>query len=499
MNGQVTLESLPVSWGFDDGLTETLPYQSTGFIDLVTVTAEDEENELTARSGPMRFAIRKPLDLTPDNSGRWTNLPNGDRIWLLGLHSEAAIEVGVTFNNLHIPKGAALYLYNPDKSKVVGALTDSNNHPSGILTTAKVPGDSLIIEYYEPYAARHQGSLRVRTLAHTYRQPYFDEQNQTCGFNPTCEEVSAFREVSSSVALMTVDDGTRYCTATLVNNGNFDGRPFMLVNSNCMIGDPNGWHFTFRYATIQCEGQTGGRRSYSISGAQILSSDENSNIGLIELHDRPRPNWNVFYAGWDASGVTPQQVAMIHHPFGGLKKIAVSNTAPSPEDINDAASFTLEGWAFGSSAEASTGAPLFNEGNRITSIMSSGFSGCGDSNTDFFNSLKTPWVAFSDFLDPFSQGMNILNGAYLGFTDVDHRIFKDNVALFPNPARDKINIINENDEAVLFVKVFDMRGSLILDLRYEGMSISLDQIPAGSYIVELMLENTIIRKKLLKV
>lgn len=496
---QVSLESSPVSWTVDDELSENLSFITAAAPDITTLLLEDEDEELHARTLPMRYATKQSLNVSPDNSGRWTNLPNGDRIWLLGLHSVGALSLGVTFDTFKLPKGSAVFLYNPDKTHVIGAITEENNHASSVLTTGKINGDSLIVEYYEPYAVRHQGQLNIRTLAHTYRQPEIDFSDEICGFNPSCLEVENYSKSASSVVLINVDDGTRLSTGTLVNNTNYDGKPYVLMHSGSLIGDPGAWHFTFRYTSLKCIENGGARISHSISGADILASDDESSIALIELFNRPKPSWQVYYCGWDASGTTPQQVASIHHPFGSLKKVALSGRAATPVEVNGVPSFRVDEWEYGSTATSSTGAPLFSDIQRIKGLLQSGLSSCGgDNGSDFFSDLAGSWEYLQPFLDPFGQNVRVLGGTYLGFAEVDDRIFENNVALFPIPARDKLNVVNDNDEAIELISIYDTMGRLVLRQRHTGQSIDISEIPLGNFIIEIEFLNSVVRRQLMK-
>lgn len=496
---QVSLESPPISWSVDDELSENLSFISANSPDITTLLLEDEEEALTARTLPMRYATKQSIDVSPDNSGRWTNLPNGDRIWLLGLHSAGAYSLGVTFDAFELPKGAAVFLYNPDRTEVIGAITESNNHSSRSLTTGKITGDSLIIEYYEPYAVRHQGRLNIRTLAHTYRRPEVEFADDICGFNPVCSEVEQYAQSASSVVLVNVDDGTRLATGTLMNNTNFDGKPYVLMHSGALIGDPAAWHFTFRYTALKCDGIGANRVTYSLSGADLLVSDDDASIALIELFNRPQPDWRVYYCGWDASGTTPQEVASIHHPFGGAKKVALSGRPATPIELNGIPSFRVDDWEYGSTASSSTGAPLFSDIQRVKGILQSGFSSCGStSDADFFSDLAGSWGMLQPFLDPFEQGVKMLKGTYLDFAELDERIFEDNLAIFPIPARDRLNVINDNDEAILFISIYDSMGRQLIRERHTGQSIDLSDLPVGNYVVEIAFLNSVVRRQMMK-
>lgn len=498
LRAQVTLGSLPVSWSVDSDLSEEVNFITSGGVDVESLLDEDQETELNARSGSMRFATRKAVDFTPDNSGRWTTLSNGDRIWMLGIESEGALAIGLTFGKFNLPRGAALYLYNPELTDVIGALTSSSNHANKVLTTESISGDRIIIEYYEPYSVRHQGQLRVRTVAHTYRDVNYSSGEEFCTVQPACIGEKRLLDLSTSVVRMVVDDGTRYCTATLVNNTNFDGKPYLITNVSSLIGDPNAWHFTFRKANASCQTSPVERISYSLSGAALRVTDEASGLALIELHSRPLPEWGVFFAGWDATTTTPQEAYTVHHPFGNSKEIALTDASPIPANFNNTLSFRVDGWSQGRTAEASTGAPMISGQFLVKGAMTAGFSTCGTDAPDYFSALSNAWIRFSPFLDPFDEGISMLNGTYLSFSTVDSRLLDDNIAVFPVPATDRLNLVNEGDMAINEVAVFDLSGREVLRSLYFGNQVNIADLPTGHFILVVYLENDVVRKPFVK-
>ncbi len=498
VQAQVSLGSLPVSWSVDGDLSEEVNFITSGGVDVESLLDEDEETELNARSSPMRFATRKAVDHTPDNSGRWTTLSNGDRIWMLGIESEGALAIGLTFGKFHLPRGAALYLYNPERTDIIGALTSTSNHANKVLTTERISGDRIIIEYYEPYAVRHQGQLRIRTVAHTYRDVNYTGAEELCSLQPACFGEKRLLDLSTSVVRMVVDDGTHYCTATLVNNTNFDGKPYLITNDAALIGDPNAWHFTFRKANASCQTSPVERVSYSLSGAVVRATDEASGLSLIEMHSRPLPEWGVFFAGWDATASTPQEAYTVHHPFGNSKEIALTGTSPVPTNFNNTLSFRIDGWSQGRTAEASTGAPMISGQFLVKGAMTAGFSTCGTDAPDYFSALSNAWSAFSDFLDPFNEGTTMLNGTYLSFSTIDRRLLDDNIAVFPLPATDRINLVNEGDVAINEVAVYDLSGREVHRSLYFGNQVDIADLPTGHFVLVIYLENDVVRKPFIK-
>src|SRR5688572_14420803 len=124
-------------------------------IDLDQITGEDLERE---KQGEFeRFAVTQPVSLNLNNSGTWSVLPNGDKIWRIKVTCTGALATMFFFTDFYLPAGARMHVYNEDKSKVIGAFTSYNNHESGIFATDNIPGETAIIEYYEPVAQSGEG------------------------------------------------------------------------------------------------------------------------------------------------------------------------------------------------------------------------------------------------------------------------------------------------------------------------------------------------------
>ena len=58
---------------------------------------------------------------------------------------------------------------------ILGAFTDYNHKPHGGFSTAPVVGDKIILEYNEPHDATFRGDISISTVAHDYRNVFFNE------------------------------------------------------------------------------------------------------------------------------------------------------------------------------------------------------------------------------------------------------------------------------------------------------------------------------------
>lgn len=89
-----------------------------------------------------------------ENSGIWRNLESGGRIWSLIIECTQAKSINLIFDKYWLPKGAKLFIYNPETKYSIGAFTEENNlgtysSPSGFATRL-LPNNKIYIELFEP-------------------------------------------------------------------------------------------------------------------------------------------------------------------------------------------------------------------------------------------------------------------------------------------------------------------------------------------------------------
>ena len=80
----------------------------------------------------------------------WTTLDNGDRIWRILITSPKALSLNFIFDDFYMPQGGYLYLYNKERTDLLGAYDSNQNQESGVLGTWLVEGDAVWLEYFEP-------------------------------------------------------------------------------------------------------------------------------------------------------------------------------------------------------------------------------------------------------------------------------------------------------------------------------------------------------------
>ncbi|MGZ4118508.1 MAG: hypothetical protein ACXVPY_13545, partial [Bacteroidia bacterium] len=142
---------LPFS--FEQELSDNLiATVSTPAFDFAPVIAMSQER---VRQGTFELTDKLfDVDYDMYNSGTWTTLLNGDRLWRLKITSAGAKKMCLYYKDFYLPEGAKLYIYNADRSEEIGAFTSKNNDAAtdngGVFSTNHLTGDTHIVEYYEP-------------------------------------------------------------------------------------------------------------------------------------------------------------------------------------------------------------------------------------------------------------------------------------------------------------------------------------------------------------
>lgn len=390
------------------------------------------EKENLSYKGGLRFAYGFNVNLTPDNSGSTTYLPDGTKVWRVKIHSENALSLNLIFDKYHLADGAQLFIYTPDKHQILGAFTSENNHNSGILATSILDGDSIIVEYIEPKGST--GEISIGKVNHGFKDirklPAFGI-SETCEVDVNCTKDAEERS-KRSVALI-VFNGETLCSGSLINNTANDGTPYLLSAAHCIAFDNKKTAsemaassvFYFNYETPHCLDNIQGTLEMSLSGASIVKIHEKTDLLLLLLDENPPADYNTYYAGWNISSTIDGLVYTIHHPEGDVKKISKSLSAPTDNtfeccsdniDFSINAHWDVAGWEYGITEGGSSGAPLFNSNHQIIGALSGGYepSGCGITSHDFFYRINKVWktrnVSLSTALDPIKSEETQIGG-----------------------------------------------------------------------------------------
>ncbi|MBU8892816.1 MAG: trypsin-like peptidase domain-containing protein [Bacteroidales bacterium] len=382
-------------------------------IDVEALLAEDEEEIKLGL--PFRFGYSMQVNLNMRNSGNWTEFEDSNRIWTLNIVSKGAYSINLAYDEFYIPEGGQLYIYNMDKTVLQGPITSEYNTHNGNFATDLIQGESIILEYYEPYGVKEKGKIRISKVVHGYKNLFSETtgvfgQSDSCNIDVNCPEGQDWEDESNSVAMILVGDN-RICSGALINNTCQDFIPYFLTANHCVQGENVGtWTFRFQYKSSTCGG--GDDYSYySYYGASLEAHNSVSDFALLELNQRPAGYTGITYSGWSRSSAAPSSAVSLHHPTGDVMKISFENNSPIKTNYpgfsgdNHWQVIFDEGTAEG----GSSGGPLYDPNHRIIGQLHGGNPGCTSNLNFWYGSFDVSWYLLSDFLDPNNTGAMTTN------------------------------------------------------------------------------------------
>ena len=364
-----------------------------------------------------RFAYKFITGFTPDNAGITYTLADGTRVWRLGIRSAGAVSLNLLFTEYELPEGASLFIYDPEQKQVKGSFTSQNNSERRILPVSPIYGEELIIEYQEPANSTFHGKLRIGEVNHGYRsiqrvaEPASDPSGYTCILPLICSlpDGDPYQEVGRSVVELIVD-GVYYCTGSLINNTNQDGKPYLLTASHCLNEDfalknPDYEEIAgkiiafFNYNSPSCESPMRGTEEMSMVSTYCRAINESTDMALLELTEIPPIYYRPYYAGWNATTSSSGTYACIQHPRGATKrfslaeKVQLDSFKDSRYNFASNSFWHVPEWIQGCTAGGSSGSPLLDGDNRILGALTGGRSYCYFPYNDYFYSLYYSWEA----------------------------------------------------------------------------------------------------------
>ncbi|MFK7784457.1 MAG: T9SS type A sorting domain-containing protein [Crocinitomicaceae bacterium] len=495
---QIEHGGTPKSWM--ETSVSSVEFNSLPSVDIDALKAEDAITE-QHKDIPLRFAYAHEVNFNLVNSGEWTTASDGSKIWRLGVESENAHSLNVTFDQFVLSEGATVFIYNEDKSDVLGSFTAENNKPSQHLGTSPVKGDKIIIELHESHGTLEKSQLSISHIAHDYKNVYslskaFGDSGG-CNNNVACPISNGWEDQVSSVALITLANGTRWCTGSMVANTSLDDTPYFLTADHCEDGqNVTTWVFHFNYQSPTCSPNADGSLSQSVSGSTLRATNPGSDVCLLELDTPPPTSYNVFYSGWDKSGDVPQNTTGIHHPSGDVKKFSVDNDPP----VSSGSYWRVVDWDDGTTEPGSSGSALFDQNKRIVGQLYGGFAACGNDEWDEYGKVSVSWegssssVRLKDWLDPNSTGVETQDGYYPGSASIAQLDATMKFELYPNPSNNDLSI--RTDAIISDVVIYTMNGSIVQ--REKTDHFSIENLQAGMYYVQIHSNEGTAQLKLIK-
>ncbi len=417
--------------------------------DLLTIQKEDINDASLEK--PYRVGVEVAVKISSDSDGQWDNIPGGGRIWRATISCKDAQGIGLNYNELRLPEGSDLFVYTPDHSSIIGAIT-ADEIPDPAFTTRPLEGDELVIEYYQPAKVTQQPVIQISGIVFMYRgfnTSDVEAKSATagdCEVNVNCVEGQNWKNQKQGVVkiLTKVGAKTYYCSGSVVNNTSQNFSGLILTAGHCSETSINSviseasdedykhWVFYFNYEYPGCA-NTGGTTELTTVGASKLATstglaDFGSDFLLVKSLKEIPAKYKAFYCGWDISNSNSPSGVGIHHPDGGVKKISTYSTYLDSGSFQGSGHNThwIVSWVptvngYGVTEGGSSGSPLFDKDGLVIGTLSGGGSSCSSqTDADDYGKVSYSWTSngslasqqLKPWLDSINSGITKMPGSF---------------------------------------------------------------------------------------
>jgi subtilisin-like proprotein convertase family protein len=389
---------------------------------------------------PLRFAVPNEVSFDPRQDGQWLTIEEGpytgDRIWQMRFSAKNATDMNFGLSQFHLPKGVELHFisYADSPAYYDGPYTHQDNRKYNEFWSAPLPGGEVGIELYVPKSVSMDDvQLAIGRVSSGFRDVFkryggdgLRPKQGSCNNDVVCPVGDPWRDEIRSVAAYTVG-GVDTCTGTMIMDADRTFTPFFVTAYHCGLSTGNAASVVtiWNYESENCGDLSGGSRLDTVSGAIYRASREDVDSSLIELASVPPEDYNVYWAGWDRSGVAPQGSVGIHHPGVDEKAISFNDDALTTRSSCILSSgpagthWNVDNWEDGTTEPGSSGSGLWDPDNhRLVGFLSGGQAACGNSEYDCYGRFSVAWdnggsdnVNFKPWLDPNDSGVTFVDGS----------------------------------------------------------------------------------------
>ncbi len=340
-------------------------------------------------------------------SEQWTELPSGGRVLSLQIASVGALGLRVHLQNVSLPPGAQLIMYDPANpyASAIPIPVTSPGSESDLWSPTLFAEQAVIECQLSPNTDSAEVACTINEVSHIYQapvQPSFLKEG-TCEKDASC--YAAYAQPAAGVAMISyVQGGNTYlCTGCLL--ATTDPRTaaeYFLTAHHCVENQSlaSTVEFYWFFQTPSCNAQPPAITSVpkTTGGAELLFTGTDSDFSLLRLR-RAAPS-GVTYLGWSVSPPTSTEtLACIHHPDGAYKRISLGKLFSSDAD------FWAVRWSTGVTEPGSSGSPLLNGNRQVIGQLNGGFAGpgssCGNpSAPDQYGKFALAYDSIKRWIDP---------------------------------------------------------------------------------------------------
>lgn len=393
---------------------------------------------------PQFYGVEYDSDISLKTNGNWDTLINGDRIWRYHIICPGAKTINILLDDVKIGNNSNISFYNEDNESLLGPYNKRINNETKIFSSHLIEGQSIFIELFEAKSDFETNKFRIDKIVYGYLESseinnyskLSTTQSAPCHIDANCLEGDEFcREKYSVAIILAPSHGPNWghCTGTLINNTENNYVPYLLTAFHCIDKDKNNsisliekgylsqWSYKFGYMRYGCNsGSVIQTKEYS--GSVFRSAWKPTDFLLVELLTKPisgETNFNdVYFNGWDITGNTPDNVAILHHPARDKMKISLDSDSPTTWETYF---WHVLNWDHGTTEGGSSGGALLNENHKIVGQNLGQpepiVAPCHPDKNTVFGKLSLSWNGggssdsrLKDWLDPNNKGVTTLDG-----------------------------------------------------------------------------------------
>ena len=393
--------------------------------DLLREKALESQDEV----GPKVFAEPLDINLVAHEEGSWESLEGGLMLWRQRIYSPKAYSLNLAFTDFFLPPSAHLYLYDVNKTHVIGPIRQEDNDVHGQWWSPIIPFDEVVIELQIMPEDLPKLRMTLTKVNHDF-SGFGAVLSGSCNLDVACgteqgfDLVDKYRDQINSVGMYQLN-GFEQCSGVLINNVRNDCTPYFLTAHHCEITPSNSasvvvyWNYQNSTCRLPGSSASGSRGDGSLSrfnsGSSLVATYGVSDFSLLLLDDPVDPDIGAYFAGWDWVNEEYDSAFCVHHPNTEEKRISIDYDSITP--FADEFYFRVEDWDIGTTEGGSSGSPLFSKEGRIIGQLFGGQASCGNDLFDDYGMMNlswegggTPQTRLRDWLDPDDTGVTSIDG-----------------------------------------------------------------------------------------